>query len=319
MRRIAVTMGDPAGIGGEIILKALPQLTRRSIPVIIGDLSVIEGLKRRLPGVSPFKFRKFGQGRQGDVEFVDMRLLREVRFGVIERDYGEASYRYIMEALGYAFAGDVAGIVTAPIHKVSIHLAGISFTGHTELLAHYGGVSDYIMMMANKSLRVSLVTIHIPLRDVPDAVSVENVVKTIIITHHSLRDYFGIAKPYLKVSGLNPHAGEQGIMGNEESLIGKAISLARSLDIHVDGPFPADTLFHQRDCDAFVAMYHDQGLIPVKTVDFKRTVNITLGLPFVRVSPGHGTGFDIAGLGIADPTGIIEAYKTAETMASHHR
>lgn len=310
-------MGDPAGIGGEIILKALERLRRKSIPLIIGDYSVMEILQRRLPETTPFTFKKVGQGTAGDVEFADMALLSDIRFGVIEREYGEASYRYIMEALKYAFRGEVSGIVTAPVNKASLRLAGIPFTGHTELLAHYGGVSDYVMMMANNRMRVSLVTIHIPLKDVSDAVSVENIARTILITHRSLNEFFGIQKPYLKVSGLNPHAGEQGIMGSEENLVEEAISLARSLNIHVDGPFPADTLFCHQDCDAYIAMYHDQGLIPVKMVDFKRTVNITLGLPFVRVSPGHGTGFDIAGRGIADPTGLIEAYKTAETMASH--
>jgi 4-phospho-D-threonate 3-dehydrogenase / 4-phospho-D-erythronate 3-dehydrogenase len=319
MRRVAVTMGDPSGIGGEIILKALPHLCLKSIPVVIGDLSVVETLRPRLPGSAGITFKNLGQGHRGDVEFIDMGLLSGVRFGVIDRAYGKASYQYILEALKLVFTGEVSSIVTAPIHKVAIHQAGISFTGHTELLAHYGGVSDYIMMMANKDLRVSLVTIHIPLRDVPDAVSVDNVTRTIVITHRSLRDYFGLDKPSLKVSGLNPHAGERGIMGHEERLIEEAVRRARSMNIRVDGPFPADTLFHQRDCDAFIAMYHDQGLIPVKTIDFKRTVNITLGLPFVRTSPGHGTGFDIAGQGIADPTGLIEAYRMAETMASHYR
>jgi 4-hydroxythreonine-4-phosphate dehydrogenase len=317
MKKIAITMGDPAGVGGEIILKSLPDLCLRSIPVIIGDLSVMETLSRRLlKGALP-PFARFGEGRPGSAEFVDLALTDGVEFGAVKAGYGYASYRYIMEALAYVFSGEVSALVTSPISKASVSLAGVSFAGHTELLAHYGGVTDYIMMMANRRMRVSLVTIHIPLKDVPGAVSTRKILKTIMITHHCLREYFGIERPVLKVSGLNPHAGEQGIMGDEEKLIDEAILLARSLHIEVDGPFPADTLFHRTDCDAFVAMYHDQGLIPVKTLDFRRTVNITLGLPFIRTSPGHGTGFDIAGKGLADPTGLIEAYRVAESMISH--
>ncbi len=307
-------MGDPAGIGGEIILKSLPDLCRKSIPVIIGDLAVLAAYSSRMD--SPAPFRKFGRGRPGEAEFIDMGLVSGVDFGVVDGRYGEAAYRYITEALKYIYVGDVAALVTCPINKLSVHKAGIPFTGHTELLAHYGGVADYIMMMANRDMRVSLVTIHIPLRDVPDSVSCEKVLKTIVITHRSLKDLFAIKDPRIKISGLNPHAGEGGIMGNEERLIEEAITVARSLGINAEGPFPADTLFHRRDCDGFIAMYHDQGLIPIKTVDFGRTVNITLGLPFIRTSPGHGTGFDIAGKGVADPTGLIEAYRVAEEMAS---
>lgn len=310
-------MGDPAGIGGETILKALPYLCRTTIPVIIGDLAVIEALSDRLSNGRVAPFKRVGEGLPGDAEFFDMGLLTDVEFGVIKASYGEASYRYLMEALRRLFLGEMSALVTCPITKASIRLAGIPFTGHTELLAHFGGVTGYVMMMANRHLRVSLVTIHIPLREVPPALSVQSIFETIAITHQSLKANFGIHEPYIKVSGLNPHAGEKGIMGDEERLIEHAIEQARSCKMRVDGPFPADTLFHRSDCDAFVAMYHDQGLIPVKTVDFKRTVNITLGLPFVRTSPGHGTGFDIVGKGVADPTGLMEAYRMAEEMTSH--
>ena len=308
-------MGDPAGIGGEIILKSLPSLCKGSIPVVIGDIAAIGALTDRIPGRFPPVFRDFGEGRAGEAEFIDLALLDKVEFSVVDKTYGEASFRYIMEALKRVFTGEVSAIVTAPINKAALRLAGVPFTGHTELLAHYGGVNQYVMMMANREMRVSLVTIHIPLKDVPAALTVHEILKTIVITHRSLKEYSGVTQPRLKVCGLNPHAGEQGIMGGEEGLITEAIGRSQSLGIDVSGPFPADTLFHNRDCDAFVAMYHDQGLIPVKTIDFARTVNITLGLPFIRTSPGHGTGFDIAGKGIADPTGLIEAYRTAEKMA----
>jgi 4-hydroxythreonine-4-phosphate dehydrogenase len=165
-------------------------------------------------------------------------------------------------------------------------------------------------------MRVSLVTIHIPLKNVPQEISSERILACISITHRSLKAYHSIDDPYIKVCGLNPHAGEQGIIGSEEEIIINALDRARLLGIRVEGPFPADTLFHSADCDAYVAMYHDQGLIPVKTTDFRRTVNITLGLPFIRTSPGHGTGFDIAGKGIADPSGLIEAYRLAQEMCT---
>lgn len=316
MKRIVVTMGDPAGIGGEIIVKSLPHICKRSIPVVIGDLQVIYQTQKILfrkggPGFKPFR-----DGSPGDVEFIDLGIINTVNFGVTDPKFGEASFMYIIEGLKLLFSGEASAIVTCPINKKSMHSAGIKFTGHTELLAHYGGVSEYVMMMANRTMRVSLVTIHIPLKDVAGSITTDKVLKTIMITYSSLQKYFGIQKPYIKVCGLNPHAGEQGIIGKEEDTIDKAIGLAKAAGIHTDGPFPADTLFHRRDCDAYIAMYHDQGLIPVKTLDFSKTVNITLGLPFIRTSPGHGTGFDISGKGVADPSGLIEAYRIAEHMSS---
>lgn len=316
MKRIAVTMGDPAGIGGEVILKSLRSIGKNSIPVIIGDTKVIDSLSRCLFGDKKFSFKGLNQGKPGDVEFIDLGLVDTVRFGIVDAKYGNASYLYIIEALKLIFSGDTSAIVTCPINKMSVHSAGIPFIGHTELLAHFGGVTDYIMMMANRKMRVSLVTIHIPLKDVPASLSAKKILTCISITYGSLRAYFKIKDPRIKVCGLNPHAGEQGIMGTEEAMIREAISLARSLNMDVEGPFPADTLFHKIDCHAYIAMYHDQGLIPVKTIDFERTVNITLGLPFVRTSPGHGTGYDIAGKGMANPSSFIEAYKIAESMVN---
>ncbi len=170
------------------------------------------------------------------------------------------------------------------------------------------------MMMQNRGLRVCLVTIHIPLRDVPALVTPEKVFTCIALTNRSLKVDFGIDSPHLRVCGLNPHAGEQGVIGDEEGAITEAIDRAAASGIRAEGPFAADSLFHAPGCDACIAMYHDQGLIPVKTLDFRRTVNITLGLPFVRTSVGHGTGLDIAGKGEADPTSLIEAYRVAESM-----
>ena len=308
-------MGDPAGIGGEIILKALPDLCRRSIPVIVGDLRVIDQLKSTLFHDYRPRFKSPGEARAGEAELIDVGMVRDdVRFGSVAASYGHAAYTYIVEALKLIFLDEVSAIVTCPISKEAINLAGIRFMGHTELLAYYGGVTDYVMMMAAGSFRVSLVTIHIPLRAVPAEITVERVFRSIALTVTSLKEYFGIEVPRVKVCGLNPHAGEQGIIGDEEDRIREAIMRARALAMKVEGPFPADTLFHNIDCDAYIAMYHDQGLIPVKTIGFEKTVNITLGLPFIRTSVGHGTGFDIAGTGNADPSSFIEAYRTAEKM-----
>lgn len=312
-----MTMGDPAGIGGEIIFKAREKLGKRTIPVIVGDLSALRAVRRLLFKDREIEFKDLGKGSPGDFELLDLGLMKDVHLGVSDKTCGDASYHYIMEALHLLSSGKVAALVTCPINKNSIRAAGVPFPGHTELLARYSGTTDYVMMMKNRKMRVSLVTIHVPLKDVPGLVDAERTYKCIAVTHNALRRDFGIPTPYIKVCGLNPHAGEQGAMGHEEVMISKAIDRARALGIHVDGPFPADSLFHKPDCDAYVAMYHDQGLIPVKTLDFRRTVNITLGLPFVRTSVGHGTGLDIAGKGRADPTSLIEAYRTAEFMVAH--
>lgn len=319
MRRIAVTMGDPGGIGGEIILKAWGKFGHRTIPVIIGESSVFDRLTSKVFGEGSFSFKTFGEGRAGDVELLDLGLVTRPRFGQTGADYGRAAYAYIMKALELLSKGTVSALVTCAISKKSIQMAGIDFPGHTELLADYGNVTDYVMMMAARRLRVSLVTIHIPLKDVPSQVTKVEVIKCIRLTHDALQNRFAIPRPYIKVCGLNPHAGEQGVIGSEDGLVADAVAQTRKTGINVEGPFPADSLFHNIDCDAYVAMYHDQGLVAVKTYDFKRTVNITLGLPFIRTSVGHGTGFDIAGKGIADPTSLVEAYRIAERMALRQR
>lgn len=245
---------------------------------------------------------------------MDLGRISAVNPGASDAACGRASFEYIVEALKLVFTGRCQALVTCPISKASMHTAGIPFPGHTELLAHFGGVDSYVMMLANPAIRVSLVSIHVPLNKVPGMITERSVFDCIRITTRSLEQRLSLKNPFIKVCGLNPHAGEQGLMGNEEEVIVRAIERARAIGINASGPFPADSLFHRVDCDAYIAMYHDQGLIPVKTVDFERTVNITLGLPFVRTSPGHGTGFDIAGHGLADPTSFIEAYKTACEM-----
>ncbi len=307
-------MGDPAGIGGEIICKSINDIGSKSIPVIIGDMSVIRDMESRL-GIKHQTFKRFNEGKKGDIEFIDKGYIKKIQYGISRKEYGRASYEYIIEALRIIKAGHADALVTCPINKASIHNAGVDFPGHTEILADFFHVKEYVMMMANRKMRVSLVTIHIPLKEVPPAITKDRVLSCIDVTNRYLKGHFRIKNPIIKICGLNPHAGEDGIMGNEEIFIKEAINEAIASGIDARGPFPADTLFYKIDCHAFIAMYHDQGLIPVKTVDFPRTVNITLGLPFIRTSPGHGTGFDIAGKGIADQSGFIEAFKVAERLS----
>lgn len=308
-------MGDPAGIGGEIICKSIGHIGKKSIPVIVGDEVAIKDIEHRLYGSNKIEFKGFKMGKKGEIEFIDLGIIKDIEYGLSSGLYGRASYEYIMEALKVIKEGNAAALVTCPINKASIRKAGVDFPGHTEILADFSRVKEYVMMMANRKMRVSLVTIHIPIKDVPAMIKKDRVFSCIEVTYRALKRHFRIEKPKIKVCGLNPHAGENGLMGKEEAEIRKAIDMAVSKGIDAQGPFPADTLFHKVDCDAYIAMYHDQGLIPVKTVDFQRTVNITLGLPFVRTSPGHGTGFDIAGRGFADPSGLIEAYRVAERLS----
>lgn len=218
--------------------------------------------------------------------------------------------------------GKIAAMVTAPISKEHLQRGGYRYPGHTEFLADLAGIRDFRMMMAGPGLRVVLVTIHEPLSKVPSLLSVSRILKTIRITDDSLRSWFGLRRPRIAVAALNPHAGESGIFGREEKrIIGPAVVRARRQGICASGPFPPDTVFYRAvkgDFDAVVAMYHDQGLIPLKLLHFDRGVNITLGLPFVRTSVDHGTAFDIAGKGIADPSSLIAAIEMAVEMASRN-
>lgn len=307
-------MGDPAGIGCEIILKSFPAITKNSIPVIIGDIKAFDLLYSTAPSLPRHSFKMFGHGKPGEAEFIDLNYMGKIEPGLSDGHCGEASYRYIIEALKLVFTGDADALVTCPISKASLSMAGIGFPGHTELLARMGCVEDFVMMLANPTIRVSLVTIHIPLIDVPGQITSRSVFNCAMITWRSLKERFGIKNPSVKVCGLNPHAGEGGVIGHEEYFIKEAIRQAQSAGMDITGPYPGDSIFHHIDCDAYIAMYHDQGLIPVKTIDFERTVNITLGLPYVRTSPGHGTGFDIAYKGTANPSSLINAYRTAESM-----
>ena len=225
----------------------------------------------------------------------------------------------IIEAVAMARAGKIAAIVTAPINKMVLHDAGYNYPGHTEMLAELTGTKDVVMMLAGEKLRVVLVTIHCAYTEVPKLLCVEKILKTITITHESLKNLLAGKNPRLAVAGLNPHAGEGGLFGEEEkNLIAPAVAQACRLGIDAVGPAPSDTLFYyaaRGRYDAVVCMYHDQGLIPLKLLHFDTGVNVTLGLPVIRTSVDHGTAYDIAGKGIASPASLVNAIKMAVQMA----
>jgi len=326
---VAVTMGDPAGVGPEIILKALarPEIKKTCHPLILGDWAV---LQRALPKGknSP----KLTCGRKDEPPITTMRngggflvwplsslSAREARPGLPSKAGGDAAYRYICEAAQLALSRSVDAIATAPISKSILQLAGHHYPGHTELLAELSRTPECRMMLIGKKLRVVLVTGHIGFNKVSRALTPKGIRTTLQLADRGLREFFGIRRPRIAVAALNPHGGEEGIFGDEENrVIVPALRDARRKGINAQGPFPADTLFHQAargDYDAVVCMYHDQGLIPLKLHHFFGGVALTLGPPFIRTSVDHGTAYDIAGKNQADPTSMIEAILLAARLA----
>ncbi len=321
---IAITMGDPVGVGPEIILKALvkDEIYSLCIPHILGDKGILISLARRLSMSCEDEGGKVSIGYKKRKPFIDSISYLDVskhRFGHPSDASSRAAVKYIEEGARLALSGDVDAIVTCPINKEALSMIGFSFPGHTEFLAHLTDTDDYVMMMANAGLRVSLVTIHCSIRDAIDGVTVQNILKTIRITYSALKTSFSINSPRIAVAGINPHAGEGGLFGDEESqIILPAIEKARTLGIDASGPLPPDTVFYRArkgEFDAVIAMYHDQGLIPIKLLSFGGAVNITLGLPIIRTSVDHGTAYDIAGKGVADESSLIEAVRLAAQMA----
>src|SRR3990167_7464799 len=323
---IGITMGDPCGIGPEIILKSLKSPAIRKIAnyVIIGNKNVFDQAARILK--IPLKYRIISHIAEiensnqpvsllsiNDFKSSLMKLKRATAEG------GELSVQCVIRGINLAMSGHIDALVTAPICKEAIHLAGYGYPGHTEMLRIFSGAGRVVMLMVGGKLRVAFVTTHIALKDVPQSITIEDVLETIVITDSGLRQYFGLKKPRFAVCGLNPHAGEEGIFGDEErKVIIPAIEKAREKGIMCDGPHSADTVFYKAfkgTYDVVAAIYHDQGAIPLKLHAFETGVNITLGIPFVRTSPDHGTAYDIAGKGIANPSSMIEAIKTAVRMA----
>ena len=320
---IAVTMGDPAGIGAEVALKALAhQLTKsHAYYCLLGDYShLVHCAKRfkvrlpmaRVPSVSDTRQWK------GKVGVLDLGRVSKFHWGKVSAVGGAAAVRYVTFGANLALSGAADALVTAPINKEAIHLAGCPFPGHTELLASLSKCKSFAMMMVGGPFKIVLQSIHVPLRKAPDAVTFKSAWEKLRLTREVLLRWFGLSNPRIGVAGLNPHAGEAGAFGKEEIKVLKPlVRRARNKGWKVTGPHPPDTLFYQAaqgKYDALHCMYHDQGLIPLKLLAFDSGVNLTLGLPFVRTSPDHGTAFDIAGKGKANPRSMIAAIQLAEAI-----
>jgi 4-hydroxythreonine-4-phosphate dehydrogenase len=323
MKKLAVTMGDPGGIGPEIIVKAVssPEVRRCCNPIVIGDPSVMAealALLKHPLKLKTIKSPKDSKPARGVMEVISAISL-SVKFekSMPTPEGGRAAAGCIQKAVQLALNKLVAGIVTAPISKEALKMAGLKWSGHTEMLADLTHTKDYAMMLIGGPLRVILVTIHTALRNVPDLITRRKIIGTVYLAKKAC-DMLGIRRPRIAVAGLNPHAGEKGIFGDEEiRKIIPAVREAVSGGIPVSGPYPPDTVFHKAyrgDVDIIVCMYHDQGLIPLKMIAFEKGVNVTVGLPFIRTSPDHGTAYDIAWKGVADPSSMIEAIKLAATL-----
>jgi 4-hydroxythreonine-4-phosphate dehydrogenase len=323
---IGITMGDPTGVGPEIIVKVLSQESTFHFchPVVLGDRNILERamqlLNTSLPvnKIETITEENLQSGALNLMPFSNIPI-DQAEYGSPTKACGEGMVTYIKEAVKLASEGFIDAITTAPISKKAMSDAGYTYPGHTELLAELTGSTDYVMMLAGKKLKVVLVTIHCSLQEVFKLLSIEKIFKTIRITNAAFQDFFGKASPKIAVAGLNPHAGEEGLFGSEErTIISPAVERARQSNIKVEGPLPPDTLFYHAargGYDAVVAMYHDQGLIPLKLLHFEDGVNITLGLPLIRTSVDHGTAYDIAGTGTANPSSLLNGLKVAARMA----
>lgn len=329
MKRIAITIGDPAGIGPEVVTKAVLLLALQNyFPLVIGDICVIENaiktfnipLKTRVIEDSNDFFLNIRNQKSkirnwdGTLCCIDTRSLAAFVKGKPHADNGAACVGYIRKAVQLAMDKKIDAIVTAPISKEALRLGGYSWPGHTEMIAEMTKSKDYAMMLVGGNLKVILVTTHTALRNVPESITKDRVLNVIRLAKRACL-MLGIEKPKIAVAGLNPHAGESGIFGMEEiKEIAPAIEKAREEGINAEGPYSPDIVFHKaynKKTDIVVCMYHDQGLIPLKMVAFDKGVNVTVGLPIVRTSPDHGTAYDIAWKGTANPSSMVQAIKMA--------
>ena len=305
-------MGDPAGVGPEILIKALndARVKKAAEVMAVGDLGVLRAAAKKLRLKAP---------TDGQVISVTSLDLKKLKIGAPSKLSGEASVAFIEEALYMTAIGDADAFVTCPISKEAVKKAGFKFPGHTEFIAHLTGTEDFVMMLGGHDLKVVLVTIHEPLKKVPSLITIESVFKTISVTDRAFREDFGLKKPRIAVCGLNPHAGEAGIFGDEDKrIVEPAVRKARKAGIDAIGPLPSDTVFYRavrkKEFDCVVAMYHDQGLGPLKLMHFDDGVNATLGLPVIRTSVDHGTAFDIAWQGKASHESLVAAIEMASQM-----
>lgn len=321
---VAITMGDPAGIGPEIVAKvaAQPQFHRDHRAFAIGDAARLAAAAQAnsLPlRIEPLVEPKDFWPKPGVLHVLSgSRLAPDLPYGRVDPRAGRAAFEYVQRAIALANSGQIHAICTAPINKEALASAGVAYPGHTEILAELSGSRDVAMMLASSELRVVLVTIHCSLREAIDQLSIDAELRVIRLAHKALRA-MGIPKPRIAIAGLNPHAGEGGLFGREDiDIVAPAVRAARAEGIEATGPHPGDTVFmlaRRGAHDIVVAQYHDQGLIPIKLMGVQHGVNVTIGLPFVRTSPDHGTAFDIAGTGLADASSLQLALETARDLS----
>jgi 4-hydroxythreonine-4-phosphate dehydrogenase len=318
--RPALVAGEPGGVGPELCVR-LAQRAQPGELVAIADPDTLQAAAARL-GL-PLRLREPGESAgAGELALIPRRQSAPVRFGHADPANARFVIDTLLEAGRGCLSGEFDGVVTGPVHKASINAGGIAYTGTTELLAHQAGV-EVVMMLANPGLRVALATTHLALREVPDAITRESLARVLRILHAALRRDFGIESPRIVVLGLNPHAGEDGVLGSEEiEVIRPVLEALRAEGFALEGPLPADTAFLPhvlRGCDAVLAMFHDQGLPVLKHSGFERAVNLTLGLPYPRVAVDHGTALSLAGKGEADPSSLEAATSLCFQLASHRR
>lgn len=322
---LGITMGDPAGIGPEVIVKALArdEIWQRCVPIVIGDPKVMEEARSLSPNAPPIRVVEDVPGHHPREEIIVLPSTSEdlsgIRWGEMDPRCGRAQVDFIRRAVELAVARRIHAVVTGPIHKGGLRWARVPYPGHTEMLADWTGAREFAMMLAGEHLRVVPVTLHMGLAEAISALSVEGILRVVRLTHRSLKEWFGVHEPRLGVAGLNPHAGEGGLFGKEEvDIIGPSVERSREEGILAEGPFPPDAVFRMAvdgRFDAVVAMYHDQGLIPLKLLDRDNAVNITLGLPIIRTSVDHGTAYDLAGRGEASEGSMVAAICLAARLA----
>ncbi len=323
-RPIGITMGDAAGIGPEILIRMHSE-GLKEYSVVYGDARILESISKIMDSkIKILSFQDVSETKfiPGTLNVIKcgLALPKNIIPGKINALAGRASFDYVKKAIADALSGKIRAIVTAPLNKESMHKAGIPYPGHTEIFAKYTGTHEYAMLLSNEALRVLLVTIHIPLAQVPRKISLQRELLAIKLANKACQQ-IGIQEPKIAVAALNPHAGEGGKFGSEEKdIIAPAIYIARNDGIKVSGPWPADTIFMKArlgEFDIVVAQYHDQGLIPIKYMGLENGVNSTIGLPFVRTSTDHGTAFDIAWKGKASAESLNAAFKMALFMTSN--
>lgn len=326
---IAITMGDAAGVGPEIIHKSLAdsRLYEHFRPVVIGDASIMKRAGKIVDSRQTLQIVSKPLEAGDDPSVIPLldlaNLAVDIPFGRISAQAGKAAYEYVYTAVKMALKREIQAIVTAPLHKEAMNLGGINFAGHTEILGTLSQTKDYAMVLYSEPLKVIHVTTHVSMRQACDLIKKDRVYRVIELAHQAGR-LFGIGHPRLAVAGLNPHAGEHGLFGKEElTEIAPAIESAQEKGLSVFGPIPPDTVFYRavvkKEYDIVVCMYHDQGHVPMKLLAFETGVNVTVGLPFIRTSVDHGTAFDKAGQGTADQRSLNEALKLAADMAGRFK